>query len=220
MSSEKRSSRAQGMDTRPPLSETENISCPRCHSTNTKFCYYNNYNLSQPRHFCKSCRRYWTRGGSIRNVPVGGSRKPSSGKRSRAARAVTSSSPTRSVRSPVPAVLGLCTGSGRDVNLNETVSGPETAGSFTSLLSSPAVDSGIEYVFGSNGLDYGFGLCDWAADDIVGEAAGGSVIGSVATTSWNPWRTSGGGMAEGGLADVGDCLGWPELAISAPERKP
>ncbi|KAK1326739.1 Dof zinc finger protein DOF1.4 [Acorus calamus] len=39
---------------------------------NTKFCYYNNYSLSQPRHFCKSCKRYWTRGGTLRNVPVGG----------------------------------------------------------------------------------------------------------------------------------------------------
>ncbi|XP_066363725.1 uncharacterized protein [Miscanthus floridulus] len=47
-------------------------SCPRCHSPNTKFCYYNNYSLSQPRYFCKGCRRYWTRGGSLRNVPVGG----------------------------------------------------------------------------------------------------------------------------------------------------
>ncbi|CAL9093766.1 unnamed protein product [Musa textilis] len=46
--------------------------CPRCHSSNTKFCYYNNYSLSQPRYFCKGCRRYWTKGGSLRNVPVGG----------------------------------------------------------------------------------------------------------------------------------------------------
>ncbi|KAK8498725.1 hypothetical protein V6N13_123375 [Hibiscus sabdariffa] len=48
------------------------LKCPRCDSLNTKFCYYNNYNLSQPRHFCKSCRRYWTKGGILRNVPVGG----------------------------------------------------------------------------------------------------------------------------------------------------
>ncbi|KAF7024762.1 hypothetical protein CFC21_037058 [Triticum aestivum] len=46
--------------------------CPRCDSPNTKFCYYNNYSLSQPRYFCKGCRRYWTKGGSLRNVPVGG----------------------------------------------------------------------------------------------------------------------------------------------------
>ncbi|XP_039034337.1 dof zinc finger protein DOF2.4-like isoform X2 [Hibiscus syriacus] len=48
------------------------LKCPRCESTNTKFCYYNNYSLSQPRHFCKTCKRYWTRGGALRNVPVGG----------------------------------------------------------------------------------------------------------------------------------------------------
>ncbi|KAJ8762894.1 hypothetical protein K2173_023023 [Erythroxylum novogranatense] len=46
--------------------------CPRCASSNTKFCYYNNYSLSQPRYFCKGCRRYWTKGGTLRNVPVGG----------------------------------------------------------------------------------------------------------------------------------------------------
>ncbi|WJX51814.1 hypothetical protein P8452_37979 [Trifolium repens] len=48
------------------------LKCPRCDSTNTKFCYYNNYSLTQPRHFCKACRRYWTKGGALRNVPVGG----------------------------------------------------------------------------------------------------------------------------------------------------
>ncbi|XVE52682.1 hypothetical protein DITRI_Ditri02bG0142500 [Diplodiscus trichospermus] len=54
-----------------PQPETA-LKCPRCESTNTKFCYFNNYNLTQPRHFCKTCRRYWTRGGALRNVPVGG----------------------------------------------------------------------------------------------------------------------------------------------------
>ncbi|KAI5073706.1 hypothetical protein GOP47_0011719 [Adiantum capillus-veneris] len=48
------------------------MKCPRCDSPNTKFCYYNNYSLTQPRHFCKNCRRYWTQGGSLRNVPIGG----------------------------------------------------------------------------------------------------------------------------------------------------
>ncbi|KAG6629224.1 dof zinc finger protein DOF3.6-like [Carya illinoinensis] len=55
-----------------PHPETAPLKCPRCESTNTKFCYFNNYNLSQPRHFCKTCRRYWTKGGALRNVPVGG----------------------------------------------------------------------------------------------------------------------------------------------------
>ncbi|XP_019055111.1 PREDICTED: dof zinc finger protein DOF5.4-like isoform X2 [Nelumbo nucifera] len=57
--------------------------CPRCESLNTKFCYYNNYSLSQPRYFCKTCRRYWTQGGTLRNVPVGGGcRKGKRSKRS------------------------------------------------------------------------------------------------------------------------------------------
>lgn len=48
------------------------LNCPRCNSLNTKFCYYNNYSLTQPRYFCKDCRRYWTEGGSLRNIPIGG----------------------------------------------------------------------------------------------------------------------------------------------------
>ncbi|KMT19467.1 hypothetical protein BVRB_1g010940 [Beta vulgaris subsp. vulgaris] len=62
--------------------------CPRCASSNTKFCYYNNYSLSQPRYFCKGCRRYWTKGGSLRNVPVGGGCRKS--RRSRASRGFSS----------------------------------------------------------------------------------------------------------------------------------
>ncbi|CAN4116952.1 unnamed protein product [Withania somnifera] len=38
-----------------PMPETA-LKCPRCDSTNTKFCYFNNYSLSQPRHFCKACK--------------------------------------------------------------------------------------------------------------------------------------------------------------------
>ncbi|KAI8525698.1 hypothetical protein RHMOL_Rhmol13G0249600 [Rhododendron molle] len=51
------------------------IPCPRCKSMETKFCYFNNYNVNQPRHFCKGCQRYWTAGGALRNVPVGAGRR-------------------------------------------------------------------------------------------------------------------------------------------------
>lgn len=30
------------------------IPSPRCKSLNTKFCYFNNYNVNQPRHFCEN----------------------------------------------------------------------------------------------------------------------------------------------------------------------
>ncbi|XP_073006843.1 dof zinc finger protein DOF3.1-like [Typha latifolia] len=69
-----------------PVPEQQ-LKCPRCDSTNTKFCYYNNYNFSQPRYFCKHCRRYWTKGGALRNIPIGGgSRKNSNSKRSNSKR--------------------------------------------------------------------------------------------------------------------------------------
>ncbi|KAJ9568429.1 hypothetical protein OSB04_004395 [Centaurea solstitialis] len=65
----------------PQFPEHEHLNCPRCDSSNTKFCYYNNYNLSQPRHFCKNCRRYWTKGGTLRNIPVGGGTRKTAAKR-------------------------------------------------------------------------------------------------------------------------------------------
>ncbi|CAI0392116.1 unnamed protein product [Linum tenue] len=79
-----------------PFPEQELLKCPRCDSANTKFCYYNNYNLSQPRYFCKDCRRYWTKGGALRNIPVGGGTRKSSsaGKRS--------SNPKRANPDPTP----------------------------------------------------------------------------------------------------------------------
>ncbi|KAJ0250743.1 Dof zinc finger protein [Hirschfeldia incana] len=58
----------------------EALNCPRCNSINTKFCYYNNYNHTQPRHYCKACRRYWTHGGKLRDVPQGGRRRRNSKK--------------------------------------------------------------------------------------------------------------------------------------------
>ncbi|KAG0474641.1 hypothetical protein HPP92_014327 [Vanilla planifolia] len=64
-------------ETRRDGSEAEGaaLNLPRCESTNTKFCYYNNYSRAQPRHFCRACQRHWTVGGTLRNVPVGGGRK-------------------------------------------------------------------------------------------------------------------------------------------------
>ncbi|XP_055805098.1 dof zinc finger protein DOF1.1-like [Solanum dulcamara] len=60
---------------RQPPPRPESLKCPRCDSISTKFCYYNNYNKLQPRHYCKGCKRHWTEGGTLRNVPVGGGRK-------------------------------------------------------------------------------------------------------------------------------------------------
>ncbi|RAL47301.1 unnamed protein product [Cuscuta campestris] len=208
-------------------SEAESHPCPRCDSINTKFCYYNNYNLSQPRHFCKSCRRYWTRGGTLRNVPVGGgTRRPLSNKRPRSASACsvvsTSGMPPRETGR-------VGSGSGREVNLNEAV--PETrTESFTSLLCGGGGGGGFMSLTGfglglgepnMQGFGFGLGLADWAADPVDGQVnGGGSTVNSVPVTSstCNAWQI-GGGLVDGNLGDGGDYFGWPELSISAPGRR-
>jgi len=66
----------QQQQQKPALKKPDKLApCPRCDSLDTKFCYYNNYNVNQPRHFCKHCQRYWTAGGTLRNVPVGAGRR-------------------------------------------------------------------------------------------------------------------------------------------------
>ena len=61
---------------RPALPKPDYLTaCPRCKSDDTKFCYYNNYNVKQPRFYCKGCCRYWTEGGTLRNVRVGAGRR-------------------------------------------------------------------------------------------------------------------------------------------------
>ncbi|KAH0450074.1 hypothetical protein IEQ34_020766 [Dendrobium chrysotoxum] len=131
---------ASATATKPPFSDPEqNLQCPRCESTNTKFCYFNNYNLSQPRHFCKDCRRYWTRGGALRNVPVGGGTRKNS-KRSSATSAVAATG-TVNPKRPSPS------SSTGEAQRSELLPAPFTpvdddhrmldiTGSFSSLLSS------------------------------------------------------------------------------------
>ncbi|WCJ35352.1 DOF zinc finger protein 1 [Euphorbia peplus] len=101
-SSEKRPRTPTDIPPLPPLLKlAEQLTCPRCKSSSTKFCYYNNYNLSRPRHLCKACRRYWTAGGTLRNVPVGGSTRKNS-KRSRSSSITTTTSSFASTPNPQP----------------------------------------------------------------------------------------------------------------------
>ncbi|XP_066334414.1 uncharacterized protein [Miscanthus floridulus] len=71
------------------------LRCPRCDSTSTKFCYFNNYSFAQPRHLCRNCHRYWTHGGALRDIPVGAPyrrRRAKGSKPSAAASAASASS--------------------------------------------------------------------------------------------------------------------------------
>ncbi|KAG4959940.1 hypothetical protein JHK82_036655 [Glycine max] len=83
---------------------SESLKCPRCDSTNTKFCYYNNYNKSQPRHFCRACKRHWTKGGTLRNVPVGGGRK-----NKRVRKSITTPITTSSTTTSITTTTSTCT---------------------------------------------------------------------------------------------------------------
>ncbi|XP_010462007.1 PREDICTED: dof zinc finger protein DOF1.7-like [Camelina sativa] len=165
--------------------EQEQLKCPRCDSPNTKFCYYNNYNLSQPRHFCKNCRRYWTKGGALRNIPVGGgSRKNNKRSASSSSSSPSSSSgnlknhQTVSAEKPThdhhhqsgsgskPEVERVTTGQHMDPTrmLYGLPVGDQncttTSGSFSSLLASNMQVGGLVYESGSRwfpGMDLGLG---------------------------------------------------------------
>ncbi|KAF6145994.1 hypothetical protein GIB67_033353 [Kingdonia uniflora] len=116
------------------------LNCPRCNSANTKFCYYNNYSLTQPRYYCKTCKRYWTQGGTLRNVPVGGGTRKN--KRSSSSKKQLDSTP-QSSSSPNPIIIE-----------------PQNPNSFsfsrglTSFISMPIQDTNTTYPsgFGLEGL--------------------------------------------------------------------
>ncbi|PKA65914.1 Dof zinc finger protein MNB1A [Apostasia shenzhenica] len=181
--------------------------CPRCSSRDTKFCYYNNYNTSQPRHFCRACRRYWTLGGSLRNVPVGGSSR----KRLRP-NPVPSPSPPQ----PQPVLSAL--------SIAESTAGHQPppqhhvdvmgSGGYGPLLTLPPHPSGFlpmgeALLDGRAGFDLGLGLgigtgpLLWPPSLLEEEV----VVGGMGEA----WRVDGGmdffGAAAGGA--------WKELAIGA-----
>ncbi|CAN6997920.1 unnamed protein product [Brassica rapa subsp. trilocularis] len=152
----------------PELPEQHQLKCPRCDSPNTKFCYYNNYNLSQPRHYCKNCRRYWTKGGSLRNIPVGGgSRKntkrsssssPSSSNLKDKTVAVPDQKPNSEEESRPKLVEEERRMTGQEMDPTRMLYGlPVGDPRFTSLL---GADVGISYETGSNwypGIHLGLG---------------------------------------------------------------
>ncbi|KAL0287534.1 UNVERIFIED_CONTAM: Dof zinc finger protein DOF3.4 [Sesamum angustifolium] len=188
---------------RPP--EPEQLPCPRCDSTNTKFCYYNNYNLSQPRHFCRSCRRYWTRGGALRNVPIGGGSRKASSSNKRQHNDVTGQT-RRLDRVASNPGSGLCSGSiqgfpaAKPVNLTPWWSSTSTV---------MGVECGLLPINGYGlGLGYGYGILDWPMEQ-------GTVAVAVESPGCNTWQVGGGG--EGGVAE-GDYFSWPDLAISTPGK--
>lgn len=225
-----------------PPPEPEQLQCPRCDSTNTKFCYYNNYNFSQPRHFCKSCRRYWTHGGTLRDIPVGGGSRKNA-KRSRTVGAGSSTTASLAFSSsPHPtsshhdyrhlpgtttsAILAPFVGGGDHGGAIPFMSDIKpggmnhVCGTFTSLLNTQGPGffalSGIGLGLGGHGLeDMGFGLgrAVWPFPG-VGIGENGSNTGAGAgSVIGNPWQMQSG---EAGIVGGGDCFTLSDVAISTP----
>lgn len=214
---------------KPQFPEQEQLNCPRCQSPNTKFCYYNNYNLSQPRHFCKNCRRYWTKGGALRNIPVGGGTRKSSSKRSstsKRANSDQSSDPGRGSRrlpEVPPSSAAQLVGNGNsglgdptrmygaEPGQDRSVLDMAMGGTFSSLLASNAQ-------FGSifEGLNPNLKMRGFSEDLNSGLNAdpgrNPSLDGSGTTT---------GGGGDGGenfleSGEWGNSNGWPDLSIYTP----
>lgn len=205
----------------PQFPDQEQLKCPRCDSPNTKFCYYNNYNLSQPRHFCKSCKRYWTKGGALRNIPVGG------GSRKAAKRSSSPTAAAAAAKRPASESAGQDKKSGDKINIiaeiaddsppkGENLGGQFGNLSFSSLLgSSPYVgfldglgpnDTNLQMNehFGEMGsgrnVDLGLEMGDGGnGDGFLNMHVGNGGDGGVEDGGWS------GGSNE-----------WPDLAIYTP----
>ncbi|GKV36549.1 hypothetical protein SLEP1_g44668 [Rubroshorea leprosula] len=219
---------------KPQFPEHEQLKCPRCESTNTKFCYYNNYNLSQPRHFCKNCRRYWTKGGALRNIPVGGSSRKN-GKRSSNPKRQASSAPDSelarirkqpdSSKAPTPVSTSTAAAPQRFQN---SLADPDPSrlyglsadvtGSFSSLLSSNGHFGNLLEGLNTDGSDLktvqmgGFGgNTDAGRDLIPGLGRDSGLEGSNNGESYLGGEQTGDSSCWGGGSN-----GWPDLSIYTP----
>ncbi|CAN7131445.1 unnamed protein product [Brassica rapa subsp. narinosa] len=210
-SNQTRPARVQGSTAAyPPPNMAEPLPCPRCNSIITKFCYYNNYNLLQPRYFCKSCRRYWTQGGTLRDVPVGGGTRRSSSKRNRyfSSNATTASSSSSCSASVIAMSEGTVTNEAKSSNLNSG------HGSFASLLSEQSDGAAfLALGSGSGGLDYEFGYgYGYGLEDMSIGCLGGGSGGEIPVLPLIRCASGGDTWQIGEIGGKsGDSLIWPGL---------
>ncbi|XP_062197052.1 dof zinc finger protein 3-like isoform X2 [Phragmites australis] len=169
-----------GRERKPRPAQDQGLQCPRCQSTNTKFSYYNNYSMSQPRYFCKACSRSWTQGGSLRDVPVGGGcrkNKRSSGSSSSASASSGSSGSSSKINSD-PNVLPTFTSTGFELPSNHQIGngfyGPTTGGGNGMVMP-------MQSSFGFGVMQHQHGMGGHAA------AIGG---GATAATQGGQWPTT------------------------------
>ncbi|KAA8541706.1 hypothetical protein F0562_022858 [Nyssa sinensis] len=200
---------------KPQFPDQEHLKCPRCDSSNTKFCYYNNYNLSQPRHFCKNCRRYWTKGGSLRNIPVGGGTRKNT-KRSSNPKRLSSSSPSVSSstsqatipKSEHSEMYGLSSSFDQDRGMLDVT------GSFSSLLASNGQFGNFLDGLNPNGPTAQLG--EFAENPNSSSASNMLRNPPIELQSANNSETFLGVQSGGESSCWGGGNGWPDLAIYTP----
>ncbi|KZV24982.1 hypothetical protein F511_01952 [Dorcoceras hygrometricum] len=212
---ERKTTKSSHAGVQPP--EPEHLPCPRCDSINTKFCYYNNYNFSQPRHFCKSCRRYWTHGGTLRDIPIGGGSRKNA-KRSRIGVADASSGAVTPFSSPRQDFRRLPGMSSQFLMPITADHGPaavpfmevkaglnlNACGSYTSLLNTQGTGllalGGFGLGIGPASEDMGFSL-GRSVWPFAGMLEGGPT--GVGAMSGDTWQSENG---RGGFVGNGDCF--------------
>ncbi|XP_050382331.1 dof zinc finger protein DOF3.1-like [Argentina anserina] len=197
---------------KPHFPEQEQLKCPRCDSSNTKFCYYNNYNLSQPRHFCKNCKRYWTKGGSLRNIPIGGGSRKHTKRSSGSKR--SSSSTTNSSSSTVSSSLAAAAKAQSQMGQKVDQQSPmmDMSGSFSSLLSTNDQFGSLMEGLNPNGSGFKMQMGDFG-ENVVDSSGHGLNLdpGLEVQSNGNPESYM--------SLQNGDCFGssgWPDLAIYTP----
>ncbi|MCE2056257.1 hypothetical protein HAX54_044356 [Datura stramonium] len=198
---------------KPQFPEQEHLKCPRCDSPNTKFCYYNNYNLSQPRHYCKSCRRYWTKGGTLRNIPVGGGSRKNTKRSSSSSKKIPSTT-SSSVSSATPPLTSSVSSSSSPANPKPEPFGVPaipsfdvTTGPFSSLLASTEPQFGnLLEALNPNNSGSNLQLGEFSRNPIsspgLGSGSGSGSNHQNGGDSKNCWN--------------GGSNGWPDLAIYTP----
>ncbi|KAF8088919.1 hypothetical protein N665_0527s0037 [Sinapis alba] len=224
----------------PPTTEQqEQLPCPRCESTNTKFCYYNNYNFSQPRHFCKSCRRYWTHGGTLRDIPIGGGTRKAA-KRSRTCSSPASSSSSAGVFNvPLQATPVLFPQTSLSNGVSHAVTAPlesdgkgsplSLCGSFTSLLNQNA-NAATTTAHGTGGfgsglgsgfddVSFGLGRAAWPFTTVCDAATTTNVVsngGHHAVPMPATWQFEGLENSNASGFVPSEYFAWPDLSITTP----
>ncbi|KAM0908152.1 hypothetical protein ACQ4PT_015640 [Festuca glaucescens] len=170
---------------------TEGEPCPRCESRDTKFCYYNNYNTSQPRHLCKGCRRYWTKGGTLRSVPVGGGtrKKPSSSSSYTAVRKPTKKRRAAPPEPPVTASVVTAQDTAAKMTETTTTTPPAeaSASEITTELVVPAAAAAAEEDSFTELLQHGdddAAALDLGFSDYL--SGGGKAMGDAYSFDWPP----------------------------------